>query len=60
MLMPAVDAEKCVGCESCASACPGSVFEMVDGKATVGENECLECRTCEMICPNEAIVLNEF
>lgn len=60
MMMPSIDAEKCVGCESCVGACPGSVFVMDGDKATVGENECLECRTCEMICPNEAITLSEF
>ena len=39
MFMPSVDAEKCVACGECASACPGSVFvvnetaEVTDGNA---------------------------
>lgn len=59
MYMVTVDADKCVACGECASACPGSVFT-VDAVAEVTENECMGCQSCILICPVEAITLTEF
>lgn len=60
-LKPKVDEEKCVGCGACASICP-DVFEMIDGKSKIKQNEdCQEC-DCQSVvssCPTEAITLEE-
>ena len=46
-----VDAEKCVGCESCVGACPVSAIAMADGKAVVSEGDCIDCGACAGACP---------
>ncbi len=52
-----VDKEKCVGCETCVSACPVTAISMADGKAQVKESDCIECGACVGECPAEAISL---
>lgn len=54
--MPAkVNEEKCVGCETCVSACPVSAISMKDGKASVNAGDCVDCGSCVGECPAEAI-----
>ena len=57
--MVSVDAEKCIGCGSCAATC-GDVFEMKDdGKAHIkaGADTNAECvKEAIDICPVDAIV----
>ncbi len=53
-----VDADLCVGCESCKGACPAEAIEMVDGKAVVNEDTCLSCGVCVGECPVSAITLD--
>lgn len=53
-----VDAEKCVGCETCVSACPVSAIAMNDGKAVVDEGNCVSCGACVGECPCEAIAVD--
>ena len=54
--MPAkVNEEKCVGCETCVSACPVSAIAMKDGAASVDESKCIDCGACVAGCPAEAI-----
>ena len=51
-----VDYDKCVGHGDCADACPGEVYELIDGKAVpVNINNCVECCTCVEVCPENAI-----
>ena len=52
-----VDAEQCVGCETCKGACPAEAIEMVDGKAKVKEDACLSCGACAGECPVGAITV---
>lgn len=55
-----VDTEKCDGCGECVDGCPGEVYELIEGKATVvNEDECHGCHTCEDLCENEAIDVEE-
>jgi len=50
-----VDAEECVGCESCVPVCPTEAITMVDGKAVIDQEKCTECGTCIDECPVDAI-----
>ena len=52
-----VDAEQCVGCETCKGACPAEAIEMVDGKAVIKEDACLSCGACAGECPVGAITV---
>lgn len=54
---PTVNAETCVGCETCFSYCPHGVYEMREGKAkVVHPTECvILCHNCEAMCPVKAI-----
>lgn len=57
---PAVDEDKCVGCEECVDVCPVEVFEMVDGKSSpVNAEECLGCESCVEVCEEDAITVEE-
>ena len=50
-----VDQERCNGCGACVESCPGEVYALVDGKASVvHEDDCHGCHTCEAVCEQEA------
>ncbi len=55
-----VDQEKCTGCGECVDACPGEVYELVNGKAVAANlDECHGCHTCEDVCPVKAISVED-
>ena len=53
----AVDAEKCVGCQSCVRelGCPALVPNAASGKVRIDAAQCTGCTLCEQICPTHAI-----
>ena len=51
-----VNADECVGCESCIPVCPVEALSMVDGKAVLDPEKCTECGACIDECPVDAIV----
>ena len=58
--VPAVDADKCIGCELCYVTCGREVYEITPGprpKAAVERpyNCMVGCSTCAMVCPTQAI-----
>lgn len=56
-----VDKDKCQGSEECITACPASVYELVDGKAEpVNADECIGCETCVEVCPTGACTVTEI
>jgi len=54
-VFPVVDAELCVGCETCVEACPANAILMVDGQAQIQNELCRKCRKCVRACPVGAI-----
>ena len=54
-----VDAEECVGCETCVPECPAEAISMVDDKAVIDQKTCNQCKACVEICPIEAIKVEE-
>ena len=49
-----VDADKCVGCGSCAKVCPAGAIK-VDSKAYISPELCRGCGICLTVCPKGAI-----
>lgn len=58
-LHPVIDAALCLGCASCARACPeGRVLGIIDGKAALIEpTSCIGHGACAAACPTGAIRL---
>jgi len=50
-----VNADDCVGCETCVPECPADAISMVDDKAVIDQDKCTQCETCIEACPVEAI-----
>jgi thioredoxin reductase/Pyruvate/2-oxoacid:ferredoxin oxidoreductase delta subunit len=58
-LHPVIDFYRCIGCASCAFACPeGSVIGVINGKAElINPTHCIGHGACKAACPTEAISL---
>ncbi len=58
-LHPVVDPNRCIGTESCVSACPeGEIIGFINGKATlVSPTRCIGHGACATSCPVQAITL---
>ena len=58
-LHPVIDPMKCLGCGSCASACPeGKIIGLVKGKAQlIDGSHCIGHGACKEACPMDAITL---
>jgi len=53
-----VDPEACKGCGICADVCPGSVMEVLEGKASTIRDRgdaCIVCGQCVAVCPFNAL-----
>ena len=61
-----IDAERCKGCELCASVCPHQAIHMSESFNAKGYRpaewndvnaQCTGCATCAVICPDAAITV---
>ena len=56
--LPVIDADACIGCGACVSACPVNVLDMDGDKAKVAKPDaCTECGACVDACPVSCIAL---
>ncbi|HGX93341.1 MAG TPA: 4Fe-4S dicluster domain-containing protein [Candidatus Tenderia sp.] len=58
-LHPSIDVSRCIGCGSCAAACPeGKVLGVINGKAElIKPSGCIGHGACKIACPEDAITL---
>ena len=54
-----VNADDCVGCETCVPECPVEAISMQAEKAVIDQAKCTQCKTCVETCPVEAIKVSE-
>jgi ferredoxin len=53
------DPAKCTGCGRCVQVCPGEVFRMQEGKASIIDRDrCMECGACALNCDFGALAVN--
>lgn len=49
---PVVDEEKCTGCGSCVTVCPGGIFELREERSHAARGwRCIACGHCTSVCP---------
>lgn len=54
-----VNKEKCTGCETCVSACPFGLIDIIDGTARIKIEGCNLCGACRDACAFDAIEIEK-
>jgi len=53
-----LDSEKCIGCKKCTQVCPHAVFDVVDRKSRIiDQDACMECGACAINCESAALTV---
>ncbi|MCQ2562608.1 MAG: 4Fe-4S binding protein [Alphaproteobacteria bacterium] len=50
-----IEANKCVGCQTCMAVCPAMAISAENGKCVIDKTKCMQCGTCASVCPMSAI-----
>lgn len=50
-----IDADSCVGCQTCMGACPCEAIVADGDKCKIDPAKCADCGACEAACPVGAI-----
>lgn len=50
-----INADTCINCGACESACPVTAISEQDGKRVIDAEKCIECGACASTCPVSAI-----
>ncbi len=56
VVIPDVDAERCIGCRKCVDFCQFNALAFVKEKPFVFEEVCHSCRGCILLCPQQALM----
>jgi len=51
LLYKVVNKSLCMGCGTCAAACPTRAIEMLDGRPNILKELCIKCGACSVQCP---------
>ena len=58
-LVHAINDERCTGCETCVSACPTNVLQLIGHKSRATQfDQCIQCEKCVHVCPTQALVMH--
>lgn len=52
-----VNADECIGCETCLERCQMEAIQMKDDTATIDLDRCIGCGLCVTTCPSDALSL---
>lgn len=52
---PGIDEQKCICCETCATACAHDAISFDKGYAQIDEGCCVGCHMCLRVCPTDAV-----
>lgn len=61
ILQPAVNPEKCIGCNTCVRVCPQQNIKLIDSTKSEGHpiafigDDCAQCLSCVHFCPQQAV-----
>jgi pyruvate ferredoxin oxidoreductase delta subunit len=64
-MVPELDKDVCIGCQTCVQFCPEACMDMVDykdnpkKKADIDYEVCKGCGVCAQVCPVKAISMRK-